>query len=855
MRLSFNVNMTRLPQKNGQALSFGILIFAGPSDDKGITMKRRTFFKSCAAAAISCAGGKFVRAEEPRKKIRINRLVKPWPRPPVKPLRFDDAVPPSYAAMSAITPLPGSKRIYLQQPCDHRIITVRPDMKFLTYEAAPQQSGMVVGYGFVIVNDSSVVSFDYETMEQSFEEECLPLLTQRVSQQGFSFEQKSFTTTMKDGRKLLLVRLTIKRLSAESARNLTLAWLTVQAPHSRFYSHANEDYIVFEPWGAAWESPLNLETAENVQRDGWIVFDAFRHSENVLPQTRTIAGAHLTFDIYFTGEQEALIEFIIPYEGLGHAKQMGGVGGSRTQPGAFAVTERSRLLSLSFDDEYRRQTRSWSRTLSHATTIAVPEKIVQNIYRVLTCNNLQFMGGNAATSHLKPGQGGFNPFSTVYGWESSNYLSVMDAQGFHSEVERVLDYFLTTQYGHKGPEGDISTAEGSFRPHIHWMCETGALIGIFADHAILSGDFNRLRRDSAALLKAAGWISGQRARTKDIRSGGGRPAHYGLMPPGRATDWPDYCYSLFTDVYTWRGLDKLARSFEIGGFTEAERLRAEADDYRQCILVSLKTLMEEQAQHASRQKKKPENDAPPVLLSHIALLDSKMVDAQDDLIPVIEAEFRHSGEMNDLFATRMPEMEDVELMKIQEKTAGGEIDLYYVNSAEKVWHRLWLERGERIKALRYFYMTLAYSTSRDVHIASERFCPQLIWLLPWQPNASGNGRILEMMINSLCLEYQDSMHLLAGVPDAWFASGGPIGLSRLCTAFGLFSFTVQPDPTNPGNFTFAYECSRDIPKRFLLSLPMDSGHLEERRIVRVDTRKAKKAVCTIKAATGKVSFR
>lgn len=817
-------------------------------------MKRRTFFKCCAAAVVSCAVGKFVRAEELRKKIRINRLVKPWPRPPVKPLPFDDTMPPSYAAMSAITPLPGSKRIYLQQPCDHRIITVRPDLKFLTYEAAPDHSGLVVGYGFVIVSDSSVVSFDYETMEQSFEKECLPLLTQRVSQQGFSFEQKSFTTTARDGRKLLLVRLALKRLSVESSRRLTLAWLTVGAPHSRFYSHANEDYIVFESWATAWESPLNLETAENVQRDGKVVFDAFRHSKNVLPRARTVAGAHLIFEASFEQEQEASIELIIPYEGLGHAKEMGKGGVCKTSPGTFAVSERDHLLSLSFDAEYQRQARSWSRMLSRATTIEVPEKIVQNIYRVLTCNNLQFLGGNAATTHLKPGQGGFNPFSTVYGWESSNYLSVMDAQGFHSEVERVLDYFLTTQYGHKGPEGDISTAEGSFRPHIHWMCETGAIIGIFADHAILSGDFKRLRRDAAALLKAATWISGERARTKDILPGGGRAAHYGLMPPGRATDWPDYCYSLFTDVYTWRGLDKLARSFEMGGFSEAGRLRAEADDYRQCILTSLKTLMEEQAQNPNGQEKKPENDAPPVLLSHIALLDSRIIDAQDDLIRVIEAEFRHTGAMNDLFATRMPEMEDVELMKIQEKTAGGEIDLYYVNSAEKTWHRLWMERGERIKALRYFYMTLAYSTSRDVHIASERFCPQLIWLLPWQPNASGNGRILEMMINSLCLEYQDAMHLLAGVPDAWFASGGPIGLSRLCTAFGIFSFTVQPDLTMPGGFTFTYECSRDIPERFLLSLPIDSSKPEERRMVRVDTGKARKAVCTVEAATGKVSF-
>ncbi len=209
---------------------------------------------------------------------------------------------------------------------------------------------------------------------------------------------------------------------------------------------------------------------------------------------------------------------------------------------------------------------------------------MNDVYRTLTLNDLQFLGSSPGITYCKPGQGGCSSFAVVYGWESSHFLTVMDAQGFHEEVRRVLDYFLTTQQGSHGPEGDISTAEGCFRPYIHWMCETGSILGIFAQHAICSRDWAALRRDSPSLLKAARWIQGQRARTKQMTADGKKVLHYGLMPAGRSSDWPQRAYNLFTDAYTWQGLDRLARAYELAQLSQAVWLRQEADDYRECIL-------------------------------------------------------------------------------------------------------------------------------------------------------------------------------------------------------------------------------------------------------------------------------
>jgi hypothetical protein len=823
-------------------------------------MKRRTFVRGCAAALL-------LAAEKPRPALAAETILEetgegstirePWPRPPVKRLVFDEKKTPSYSAMAALTPPPGTKRIYLQRPCDYKIVTARPDLKFQIYNAISPDSVRtmhVTGYGFVIVGNSKAVSFDYTNTEQRFEKDRLPLLTQRTSQDGFIFEQISFTTTDATGRPLLMVRLRATQQASGSPQALKLAWLTVRDAHPRFYSHANEDYIVFEPWGRAWESGLKLTPGHNSQRDGDTLFDAFKHSRNVSPGvSRSLASSSLIFGLSFAKEREALIDMAIPYEGLHHPVSSDDQDLCHQEERAFRISEVKHLLSLSFEDEYRRQSASWNQKFDDAAAIDVPEKIVQDIYQVLTCNNLQFLGSGREVSYLQPGQGGFSNFSTVYGWESSSYLPLLDQQGFHYEVGRVLDYFLTTQQGHKGPEGDISTAEGCFRPYIHWMCETGAILGIFAEHAFLSGDLKRLRKDSGALLKAAHWIQGERARSKDLLPDGSRSTHYGLMPPGRATDWPEYAYSLFTDAYTWRGLDKLARAFETAEFPEAAWLRAEADDYRQCILESMKKVPKQKQLDLSQEAEKREDGGKPVLFSDSALLDARLIDAKDELVKEFEASGRRSGQMSDLFADRMPQMEDAELLKIQERSAGGEIDLYYVNSSEKVWHRLWLERGEMVKALRYFYMTLAYSTSRDVHLASERFCPQLIWLLPWQPNASGNGRILEMIFNTLCLEHGDSMKLLHGVPDAWFATNQPLGIKKLRTAYGVFSFTIEPVAGAPRQYEFSYEGTRDIPNRFLVALPDGNGQ-QSRRVIEIDTGKRKKATCTINVATGTFDF-
>lgn len=503
---------------------------------------------------------------------------------------------PCYETVSALFPPPGTKRVYLHQPRDFMIVEARPDLKLIMKRALG--GAPATGLGFALLNggaDGRPASFDYPRTRQQFEELALPLLKQTIAQAGFVFEQTAFTTADASNRRLVMIRLRVTPESGPAADTLALAWLSVAQPQPSFYSHGNEDYIVFEPWGAAWDAGLDLQLENNVQHDGQTVFAVFWLGKNVSVTQAENARLkkHLVLNLDFSQKKEAVIEVCVPYAS--------GPGTPWPADQAFRLDEATKLAALSFDKEYARQAGQWRVLGERAAAITVPEALVNQIYRTLTLHTHQFLGSAPDKDYYRPGQGGFNTFSTVYGWESSNFLTVMDRQGFHDEIRRVLDYFLT----------------------------------------------------------------------------------------------------------------------------------------------------------------------------------------------------------------------------------------------------IWLERGERLKALRYFYATLAYSTSRDVHMVHERYCPQLPWLLPWQPNASGSGRVLEMILNTLLFEKGDKLCLLYGVPDSWFDAGKPIGVSGLSLTSGRFSFSVRPQPQT-GRYAFSYECKNRIPAKFLLALPSGSGR-EARRIVEIESQNRKSATHMIPA--------
>ena len=94
-------------------------------------------------------------------------------------------------------------------------------------------------------------------------------------------------------------------------------------------------------------------------------------------------------------------------------------------------------------------------------------------------------------------------------------------------------------------------------------------------------------------------------------------------------------------------------------------------------------------------------------------------------------------------------------------------EVVYMGIGEFTWHGTYLRLGEWKKAFAAMRTNLRYGITPDAFQVQERFSRRNPAFTPWQPNASGNGRILEMMLNCLYFEHDGMATLLGGVPFPW----------------------------------------------------------------------------------------
>jgi hypothetical protein len=88
---------------------------------------------------------------------------------------------------------------------------------------------------------------------------------------------------------------------------------------------------------------------------------------------------------------------------------------------------------------------------------------------------------------------------------------------------------------------------------------------------------------------------------------------------------------------------------------------------------------------------------------------------------------------------------------------------------------------------------LKYGMTQDTLQVQERFSRLNPAYTPWQPNGSGNGKVLDMILKSLYFEDGDTAILLPGVPFAWLRENGVTALRNLRTPHGAISLDAVTD--------------------------------------------------------------
>ncbi len=253
--------------------------------------------------------------------------------------------------------------------------------------------------------------------------------------------------------------------------------------------------------------------------------------------------------------------------------------------------EIERLRALDYNAEFSRVKAYWKERADAGSQIHTPVPELDRFYRAHVSHLLINCGREVDADRLAARVGSFS--YGVYGNESCMMITDLDRRGFHAEAERCLETFLHYQ-GTVPLPGDYSSHEGVFNGANGWESggynqHHGWILWAMGEHYWYSGDKNWLEKNTPKLLKACRWISQERARTTELD--GLRRIERGLLPPGSLEDIGDWRVWMSNNVFSWWGLNSIARALADIGHPESAALRAEADSYRRAILAQFKEAM------------------------------------------------------------------------------------------------------------------------------------------------------------------------------------------------------------------------------------------------------------------------
>jgi hypothetical protein len=718
------------------------------------------------------------------------------------------------------TPL--SQLVRVQERYHPSHVYVQPDLSIAL--------DLRIGLGFAVGSPAKLPDFDDVT--RKLLDGYLPIVESRWHSGDLTVDQTAFAFLPHDdevvsGREtqFAVVRM---GLTNRSDSPHTTSLLAVVCP--KLEGTQTMMYASYKAPATRWrQDPATIKYADGVlQMDGKILLTC-RYGEGIGPSYhQTLPNAEsgelqpdrftncLRFQIDMGPKQTRTIDFVL-------------AGTSGLQPPG----DLDAMRATTFDLALARALRHWEEALKPSMKLVTPDRRANDVYRHALLSSLQFM--------IKvPDRPWRAPYQTpsvidmVWPWEAATMLVPMISAGYHRQCDPSMSYFTERQihvgafseneapgcYGEPArPAGDLESYKGAyigFNPY--WMNETGSVLWLLSERYRYTHDKDWLERNRPSILAAWEFIQNARRQTTVLDDKGEKVRYHGLLPRGRSHDWPGRRYHItFSDAFTWLGMSETAKAFTEAGLPEAGRMAADVVDYRKCILDVIGR--EQSTDPETGQVFVPSsvfyrdggenvtgvwNLDGPMWLFYVGLLDAS--DKRfDDMEAYVDRTYGR-------------------LLGICGRMGPGS-EFWYVNQSDDCYYNVYLARGQHEKALLVFHSALAYGLSNDTYQAVERIDAGDPNYCPLQPNASGNGRYIEMM-RRMVIDEQDAdkgiLWLLRGCPRQWFAEGQSVVVEGAPTLFGEMSLRVSsngnetavditcPDRRPPGEMRLALRHPRHM---------------------------------------------
>ncbi len=676
-----------------------------------------------------------------------------------------------------------SRAPVISEKAHPELVWVRPDMGI----------GMVANpVAFAVGALPSPIA--WRSVSRSLYRGYLPIIISSVQDGPIRYEQVAYTklvdaSEVKTGheKQLVVVRMSMTNISPNEMNRAAL-WAfmpgvvaTIDGP-PYFWS-----YKLYDVTGSLPVVTGNrMESSDDVLREGAIVLGA--HQEGPGVKVARYASA-LRFEADLLPGQKKSFELKVSTDEKG-----------------FSESELTAVRGLDYQSGLDARAAELESILAKGTTIEVPEEAVNRIYKAQILYNQTQMVQAADRDYYMPVQGSYG----VWPWEQMKQLTALDEFGYHDDVKKSLGYFLKLQ-GTIHPHADVTSTEGVFpgtgkfeqsgwehdsdstiygflakqrgkKDFPNWTNDTGSALIAFAKHYYYSKDRTWLEATAPAIVKACDWIVEERKGTMHLMPDGTKPLEYGLMPAGEADDRgrANPTYNLFTDAYSYEGLQLAAEALNDIGYPDGKRLLHEAALYRADILeVMRRTKRTDPDASPYPQRLNQPDDYTVYATGPLALVDAGLLDPNDTAFSSTERYLEAH--------TNLGVLGLMGGISGQNPLLHGE---RYMVTGEDPYHYGLTMRGEVAKAILVFYSTLAFGVDHDTLGAVERFDLYDRRYAPFFIDSSGGMRICGMIRRTLLFEREGNLTILPVAPRRWLEAGKQINVEGAVTYSGTVDFKI-----------------------------------------------------------------
>lgn len=403
-------------------------------------------------------------------------------------------------------------------------------------------------------------------------------------------------------------------------------------------------------------------------------------------------------------------------------------------------------------------------------TVDFPTNKWSDILTELQLNTLQLLIQYPNKDCFQPAQGGSSERFYVWVFEAVQMLRPLLRTGQFEAVRKGLDYIFALQNAGYPPVGRFTTTDGAIgTTGPRWANTTGMALALASDYYLYSKDEQFVGQYLPKILKALHWISGEVRATRILNPDGSRPLTYGLMPFAVASDGDQGYFISATDIFSYWGFDKAVRLLESINHREAKAMRKELDMYKKDLLVAIRHLSHPDG-YIDRK----------IVMDDKEMRTATKFENTDIMAPIATVGIMEPT--TDIFQKYIRYYE--ENVAMDYFMGQMDRDIFYIIQCEHYWQPIYLMLGEWKKAFMTLQTCLKYGMSQDTYQTLERFSKRDPAFAPWQPNGSGNGGVIDMMLNALYYENGNEVTLLGCVPFEYLLANRHTSVKNLYTLTG-----------------------------------------------------------------------